>query len=108
MIPAAGLGFGPVLKHRAGKTIFEFMAKTGVAMRSAQGILHTPARYVPFVISGAEGFITSKLLPAPVRHRFFWILCQRRGSSLEKRIMGESVQSKQWSIKLQKSAFYNP
>jgi hypothetical protein len=107
MVPAAGLGFGPILKHRAGKTIFKFMAKTGVAMRSAQGILHTPARHVSFIICGADGFITSKLLPASVRHRSFRILCQRRESSLEKRIMGERGQSKQWSIKLQKSAFYN-
>jgi hypothetical protein len=85
MVPPAGVGLGLIFKHRAGKTIFEFMAKTGVAMCSAQGILHTPARHVPFVISGAEGFITSKLLPAQVRHRSFWIVYQRRGSLLKKR-----------------------
>ena len=76
MVPPARVGLGLVLKHRTGKTIFESMGKTELVMFSAQGILHTPARHVPFVISGAEGFITSELLPAQGRHRSFGIVYQ--------------------------------
>ena len=85
MVPAARVGLSLILKHRAGKAIFEFMGRSGPAMFSAQGILHTPARHVPFAISRAEGFITSELLPAQDRHRPLWIVYQWRGILVKKK-----------------------
>ena len=84
MVPPARVGLSLILKHRAGKAIFEFMGKSGLAMISAQGTLHTPARHVPLVISRAEGFITSELLPAQDRHRPLWIVYQWRGILVKK------------------------
>ena len=93
MVPSARVGRGLVLKHRAGQTIFEFMAKTGLVVFSAQGILPAPAWHVPVVISGAEGFVTSELLPARGRQRSFGIVYQRRGSFLMIQYLQESYRS---------------